>query len=440
MGNTLNQIYNQFDKSVNWNAYHYIIQKVITATLTFVFYNNLSASDFSIWANSNSIIFLILLWTDFGFKKSIPKYIPQFSKKRKTHIIFTKSLIKFQFITSIFVTLLLAVYLQNIAKLLTIDLSEQIFISIITIFFIETYIAFLRLLYHAHFWNQYFNSFYSIITILEAIAYSFFIFYLKSFSLLTIFTVKIISGLLIVFFMSIYLVKLYLDKEYQAQVDKLGKNETINNKCFLKHSIAMWFNSVLRSLGERNFIIPLLTIYFGKEFSNIFKVSNDWALLFQRAILKSIGTTDTSLFSHVNIIEKSHMQNALNKILSKISQICIPLFGVFIFFVINKNYFIGNDNTIFQTFLLLVFLYIIESFLLPFERLLEVNKRYLILILSYLPYLFFFFLIALKKYLPLIGFWTFIFVLYLVKIANLSIIVIYSKRKYKIKIDHLINI
>jgi len=431
MENNLNNLYSDFDRSVNWNAYLYIVQKVLMAGLTFIFFKQLSSSDFSIWANINSIVFLILLWVDFGFRKSVPKYIAKFSKNKGSHIAFTKFLIKFQAIAVFLAAIFLALTLKGIGLFIGIQFTDQIILFALAIFLLEAPIALLRLIYHAHFWNKYFNLFYSFILLIEAAAYLIIISYYKSITLADIFIIKIISGSFVVLCAGYYLLKLYLKNEYQSNAYCFGQE----SKGFLKHSLIMWHNSILRSLSERNFLIPMLTFYLGPELANIFKISNDWALLFQRAIVKTIGTTDTSLFSHINLIEKNLAQDAFNKIISKIFRVCIPLFGILVLLIFNKNHFIGKNQMIFQAFLLLVILYFIESVLSPFERILEVNKKYRILFLSYLPYLFFIFLITSKHYLPSIGFWTFIFILYLVKLINIVTLAIYSKNKYKIKID-----
>ena len=68
---------------------------------------------------------------------------------------------------------------------------------------------------------------------------------------------------------------------------------------FIKHSLIMWANNNLKSLSERNFLVPFFTHIFGPGPANLFKVANDGALLFYRIAIKTIGTTDTSLLAHI---------------------------------------------------------------------------------------------------------------------------------------------
>lgn len=61
----------------------------------------------------------------------------------------------------------------------------------------------------------------------------------------------------------------------------------------------MWATTVLKSLTERNFLVPFFSFSLGMASANIFKLANDAALLFYRVIVKTLGTADTALLSHV---------------------------------------------------------------------------------------------------------------------------------------------
>lgn len=427
-------IYDDFDKSINWNAYLYIIQKVLMVFSTSLFFKVLTPIEFSIWANISSVVFLLLLWIDFGFRKSVPCFIPKFSKNKDAHIDFTKLIIKWQLGAIAIAVLLFIIVSKLISYAFFKDyISGSLFYIVIGMFILEGVILLLRLIYHSHFWNKEFNLIYSLVIVLEAITN---IFILSSWqgNLINIFIVKIILNSLLVVFAVSLLKRLYYKKEYSVSDTGVLIDYKKTKKDFLKHSFMMWVSSILKSLSERNFLIPLITVSISPVMANLFKLSNDWALLFQRSILKTIGSSDTSLFSHANLHgDKGIGINvALKKVISKILYICIPLLGIFILIILNKDYFIGKDQFVFKLFLILVSFYIAESILSPYERLLEVDKRYHILSLAYLPFILFIictFLLA-SYNVAISNLLTFLLILCSVRLVSFLILIFYTHKQY----------
>lgn len=426
-------IYDDFDKSINWNAYLYIIQKVLMVFCTSLFFKVLTPIEFSIWANISSVIFLLLLWIDFGFRKSVPCFIPEFSKDKAAHINFTKLIIKWQ-LGAIAIAVLFFIIISKVLSYAFFKdyISGSLFYIIIGMFILEGVILLLRLIYHSHFWNKEFNLIYSLVIVLEAIIN---IFLLSSWQgkLINIFLVKItLNSLLVVFAVSL-LKKLYYKKEYSLNKTGVLIDYKKTKKDFLKHSFMMWVSSILKSLSERNFLIPLITISISPVMANLFKLSNDWALLFQRSILKTIGSSDTSLFSHANLNGgKDNINNALKKVISKIIYICIPLLVVLVLIILNKDYFIGKDQFVFKLFLILVSFYIAESILSPYERLLEVHKKYHILSIAYLPFILFITctLILASYNVSISNLLTFLLILCSVRLVSFLILILYTHKQY----------
>ena len=169
------------------------------------------------------------------------------------------------------------------------------------------------------------------------------------------------------------------------------KNESINThqltKDFIKHSGVMWLTTSLRSLSERNFMVPLLTFIAGPALANTFKIANDGALVFQRIVLKTIGTTDTSLLSYVQAgaEEKKLTEVAFKKLATKMATLCLPLLGIIGLLVV---WFYGkSDNTfVFHIFCIISVSYLVEAMLLPYERVLEVKRAYRYLLAIYFFY------------------------------------------------------
>ena len=110
MNNTT--VFSKFSQGVNWNGIFYSTYKTFTTILSFLLFKFLITQDFSIWANINSVIFLLLLWLDFGFRKSIPRYLPEFAKNREAHKRFIQYILYFQF-SILLITTPLVMYLGN---------------------------------------------------------------------------------------------------------------------------------------------------------------------------------------------------------------------------------------------------------------------------------------------------------------------------------------
>ena len=133
MNNSIQRLYTQFDQGINWNAFLYVIQKLLTTLLSVILFYKLTPINFSIWANINSVIFLILLWIDFGFRKSIPCYIPEISKSPKSHIAFTKFIILCQLLGLIAVSFIFCVYMHYF----TLQIRGLLLFLAIIIFFLR---------------------------------------------------------------------------------------------------------------------------------------------------------------------------------------------------------------------------------------------------------------------------------------------------------------
>jgi hypothetical protein len=326
--------------------------------------------------------------------------------------------------------------LQEISSWLGIHLSKSTLLLAIVILFLEGVMFLLQLIFHAHFWIKQYNLLYSVIISGEIIACIGIIFLTPpSLILFNVFLIKIISCIITIILALILLVRFY--KKY----DKNAHQEVIDyyklRREFIKHSSVMWVNTLFKSLTERNFVIPILTHTLGAPFANIFKISNDVALLFQRSIMKTIGTTDTSLFTFAKQISADHKTTleAFNKILRKIFYLVGLVSAFLIIFIIFKDFFIRKSGFIIDLFAILVTAYLIEALLSPYERVLEVNRRYKILLLAYVPFVIFAILLSVNNLIPNIGLVGFLIVLCSVRILSSLIIFICSRKLYGLKIS-----
>ena len=418
---------NKFSRGMVWNGIFYTIYKTLFLALSFTLYYKLSTDNFSTWGMINSSIFILLLWLNCGFKKSIPRYCPAFSKDKTVHKLFVKGLILFQSILLTFIGLPLLGW--GISKF-------PHFISFkwyaFGIFVAEGMVTLLRLIYHAHFWQKQFNLLQTCCLLVEMMSNFYFIFYATSEIVLIqfIFITKIISGIFITGISIIILPSLYRDKFYPGS-QKINIKKTIID--FVIHSFMMWATSFVKSLSERNILFPYLTLVLGPAIANLFKVAQDGALFFQRIALKTIGVTDTSLLSHIEEENKSTkiFKHAFLDLFKKVFLLCLPLLILTIIVVCYPIYFSLNHEII-SLFALFSIGYLLEIVLSPFERVLETKREYKWLWLAYTPYLIYmimsFTFIAVQRF----SLVKFVALLQIFRFSGSFLMTIFSHKKYRL--------
>lgn len=383
-------LFKQFSNALNWNTYYYLVYKCSFTIRTILLYSALSTHDFSTWATINSTIFLILLWADCGLRKSIPRYAPIFHAHRRW---FFSIMILMQ-ISIITLTLPLLIWFlrYSTTHLLLIIIGIGIFIA-------EGIQNTIKLMYHAYFDNKSFNSMAMSCTSLEMIlTLCAILLQLPSYSLLiTLFIIKLISSWLLVGLSTQYTQKLPPQSSQTSP--------SLSLKPFAFHSLIMWGTTILKSLSERNFLVPFFTQTMGPISGNLFKVANDGALLGYRLILKTIGSADTALLAHMHEGgDKNMMDIAVKKLIARIARLCIPLLGILGLVSLYKFKLFYKTPFVFHAFLIMGIGYIIETTLLPYERVLEVKRNYRVLLVCYIPYVCMLFFLISGTLLTSIGF------------------------------------
>lgn len=377
-------IYTAFNQSLRWNAGYYFLYKTLCITVSFLLFNRLSVNDFSVWANINSFIFLLLLWLDCGLRKSIPRYCHEFEQKGSLNMFLSCVLIAQAIILIVALPLFLGL-ITFFFRSLSLSYHPALLYCGAIIFLIEGINSSIKLFYHAHFWNKTYTIIQSGILLLEMIIniVSIATFTRAIHLLFALFITKLIASS-----MNAFIGFFILKQRYNAKVKLIQQKEkgatksTI--KMFMHHSIMMWFSTTIKSLTERNFLVPLLTYCLGSAQANLFKVGNDWAMLIHRPIIKTIGSSDITLLSYLETNDKttSSMLQKCSQLLKKIALICLPFFGV----LLCVTYFMRH-STLITLFFIIGLGHMIETILSPYERILEVKHNYKLLIFSYAPYL-----------------------------------------------------
>ncbi len=421
---TSTPLFRSFSSALSWNALAYLFHKSATTMRTFLLYYALSAHHFSVWATTTSAIFLLLLWLDMGLRKSIPRFAPLFSAQRTT-LITTILIIHLSILLCAlpFLIWFLQSHPPTILLLATIIYLAQGTQSII------------RLAYHAYFLNKPFNIIATSSSVLELAALVSALILLPTHLLLmTTLTITAISsvGVCVIAYPGFAYPGL---PARQATPGKPAPDKHLYRQ-FFTHSLIMWITTIIKSFSERNFLLLLITSSSGVAVANIFKLANDGALFFYRIIIKTIGVADTALLAHIETGHESRgeknsmMISAVKEVVAKTTRLILPLLGVLvgICFVPNRLY----TPDVFHAFLLMTIGYILETILIPYERLLEVRRRYLFLFLSYLPYIGVMILLTLTLRITSIGLLSLLLCIHIVRLVSYLLIRVCTYYIYRI--------
>jgi len=384
---TINSLLKQYTKGVQWNAFLYIIYKIISTSIMVFLYARMQSEAYSLYVNLLSIIYLLLLWSDMGLQKAIPRFVPLYAHNTHALHTFMKRLL---IIKGSILLLLPACYfllINWLASALHLNALHDFFYMGTILLFVEGLTNVMRLLYHAHSWQKQFNLMNICTLFIEAgITLTALQMIEQQESLLLALLSAKIAGA------SLLLLGAGLVWPYVYQSLNTKEHEQINenelNRAFIKHAGLMWGTTIAKSLTERNFLLPLFTYAFGPVTANMFKVANDGALLFYRMVIKSIGTTDTTLFTHIlkMRLDKTTWQIAFTNLTTKLAALCIPLSGL-IWLLFQYEMLFSYHPFVFHLFLIISSTFLIEAILSPCERILEVHRSYLLLLSTYVPYI-----------------------------------------------------
>ncbi len=359
----------------------FAVYKSLSTILSTLFFYKLTTHDFSLWATTNSSIYLLILWLDLGLSKSVPRYTPVFARSATEHKQFIIWVCVIQLMLLLIGIPFLVYYISKTSS------SLLLLIIALATFIAEGAVKIFRLMYHAQFHNKQFNLYSTAAILLETAIDVVLLATIKDSAqlLIGILLAKLCCSVLLALYSLYNVPSLYKDKEYPGD-QQLNIMKAIKD-CVL-HSLAMGSTTILTSLSERNFLIPLFTAALGREAGNIFKVANDWALLFYRTAIKTIGYNDTALLSHIETMpnRKALFPEAFATLSNKIATLCVPilaLLGLLLFYSIRTN----HTSVAFELFFIIAISYMTEALFSMYERVLEVKRRYMFLAVSYIPYI-----------------------------------------------------
>ncbi len=371
------QIYSTFKVSLRWNAALFFTYKAFFTLTSLLLFNRLSVNNFSVWANLNSFIFLLILWLDLGFRKSIPCYCS--GNPNGAISFFLPYLLAFHAAILIIALPFFIMVSKFLFFSMNLIYDSRILYLAAIIVLTEGLNSTIKLFYHALFLNKHYTLLQTVLLLLHAFITLICVLFMHSeqFILLALFACKLTAS---VFNVIISLAVLWSYK----RTNRLTFNASDETWClheFIYHSSMMWLGNSIKSLSERNFLVPFITRIANPATANLFKIANDWALLIHRPIIKTISTSDTALLARARSCSSITGLQAAKRLTFIVKLMCVPcgLGAIFILFII--------PGSTFLFFLLLSSCHVIETILSPYERLLEVNRCYKSLICAYSPYI-----------------------------------------------------
>ncbi len=367
----------------------------------------------------------MILWVDCGFRKSIPRYAPEYAHNKIALHRFINNIVLFQMVVLLASVPLFLLVTRN---LLNAD-SSFIYLGC-ALYIAEGILAILQLIFHAYFWNKQYNLWATSVLVFQMIINLILLMKIEEsrFLAMSILATRIIAAGVIMC-ASFILIKRLKKDEFDPIVQHY--DSSFINRKFIKHSALMWASNVIKSLSERNFLVPFFTYTLGPIPANLFKIANDGALFFYRIVIKTIGTTDTALLAHVEASpeKRPHMDVAFKKLIFKMAALSIPMVVVVATLYASKA--ISLTNQFMSTALtLMAIAYLIESLFLPYERILEVKQEYWYIFYSYIPYVAIVALFISSSIIQRLGLFESILVIHAIRLMSLFAMVAFASKLY----------
>ncbi len=428
----IDELNSRINTALSWNAFSYTVFKLTSTALTFVLFKQLNTIDFAVWTGINSLIYLILVWADMGMRKTIPAFFPLITESNRKQYTF---LLISAYTAILTIACPFALWLvSRYAYQVNLPMNNALLFASALLYFGHGLEMLFQTIFHAYLWHRTYNK------MLAAIQFAYMVLVIGAAfvftpSLAMVFYIILGKGIasLICAILSAILLNKRLPDSYMA-FEPLSQ-EFLQK--FLKHAGLMWGAAVLKSLTERNITVPFVTYFLGPNLGNIFKVAQDGALLLQRLIFRTIGTTDTSLFAYLRnthdaSVDLHVFQHAFTKLATKLAYLAIPLIGV-VWFMQCQVSCCGTSAYGFDLFFIISIGLLLELLLTPYERMLEVHADYADLAYAYLFYIVnisFIFMAIAYGYIHLISF---VIALYAVRLLSMGIMGYAVYRKYHIR-------
>ncbi len=378
-------------------------------------YMQMSTRDFSTWGNLSALVYLLLLFLNFGMGRSVTQFAEEYGKNKITHRSFIRSIVLFKLGVILVGLLILIPLLRVIIGVFNLSTTVALLPLGIGLFFTEGMASTVRLVFYANFWNRQFNVIARSISAAQMIANLVLIIGTKPSSsdiIYIVFLTKIVGAALVAaigLFMLLRLRGTFKAKDLKVDTKKLDKD-------FIRHTGVVWGTTSMKNFTESNALLPLFTALIGPAQANLFKVSYDGASLFYKSILRNMGTGSAV----PGFLKAKSMKVA--------TFIGIPLAILMGGFAFIRGTKIFGYQSILILFVIMSAGYFVEALLSRHEYVLEGKRNYRALLYSYTPYVFLLGLLYFSNMIPLLGLaWT-MAVIHSVRSFS-SLLMMYATRK-----------
>lgn len=373
----------KFNAALAWNASTYFLYKLLSFVVSLMAFQRLSTPTFCLWNTVNSTVFVFVLWTECGLRKTIPRYLVAHPYSRSLHTLLGIKALIMLGAAPIFIATMQ--YLYTCLGYTTAMPHELIAVGT-TLFITESILSVVELMFHAHFRHKIFNTVSMIsltITMCMSIAAV-----LSEFSeyaiVLTLISLRLLHALTVI----LITICIFLVKSLHTPAVHAYRAPELTLRTCITHTSVVWTTTMLKSLTERNVLIPFLALAIDQHTANIVKVAHDASLLFYRVIIKTIGSSDTTLLAHAQRSndEQVTISTALAGLVHKISLLCCTALIGIIGASLYAHVWTITHSVQLQLFLIFSISYVLEILLSPAERMLEVYAHYRQLMYAYIPY------------------------------------------------------
>lgn len=369
-----------FNNALQWNFFFYVFHKLYSLAITLFLTKKMDGNLTACWVQVYSIVYLALLWIDFGNRKSLPLFLSLMHDKKSREEIINATYMRHALTLIVSMPIItIMVYFSSLAT----QWPPYVFMLLPIIMTLEGISSHAQTLLHAQNRQKYCNLKASLALALELALISCVLIEITNqvTLLYAILGIKIIcSGMLILTIMP------------QTQLNSVSTLQLSNKKKIplniVQHSLIATGTTIAKSLSERNVITLVITAAAGPEAAISYKIANDGALFLQRCIVKIMNNADISFYATIRQSEEptKQMKVACSIVSARITALIIPLLlGTLLYY-----YFLWwlniKTKMIFFTACLLSISYAIESMLMPYERILEACQCYRSLLRVYILY------------------------------------------------------
>lgn len=386
-----NLVYRLFNRGVKWNAFEGIFYQTILTCHQAILFSVLDNFTYGLIGVSFSVLYLSILFFNFGFDKSLAAFFPLFIKNKS---LFKKIFIRQFLIQAIFLSLIFFVVILFSKQMFFWFFSKFLFdINILPILALilitESLKKSLRYVCELAFLNKQIAI--TEICLISSYVIFFWIgyFYLNKVNLYLVFVPHLIQSIFGVLIFSYFLINIYKTLSNEKE------NITLNNiKEIIYARISNYFNQLSHLLFSGNFVIPFLACIYGLKKISIFKLLNIISVYFTVILERTFGLTSGALLSHLHNLTKDAKQAALNIATNKL---LIVIYAIFIFLFFNfKNFFYSAfeipDVGIISIYLFL-FSIIFENLFITMEQFFIVENKiyYFVIVNLFAAFIFYLF-------------------------------------------------